>query len=385
MGYSLFRLVTMTHPHADSVDLKNLKVRGMSALRDALTSRSHSKDFAFARGDYLRSRVMVISALFLALLPFWTLLDWFMLPAESLRYTLAGRIIMALALVLVFLLARGSKSRLEWARLSAGLLLATPAAFYALVLASLPDGGYPLIGYSFIPYMLTAMLAIFPFTLLESAVLGATLIVLQLYAQFLAGDLMTAAGLQDIWLLAALMAIAFTANYFQLGLMLRLYREATHDPLTGLLNRGALMRTMEQISGDEPPLPLALLMMDLDHFKRINDSHGHAFGDDVLRDFAGVLRRSLRPVDIAARYGGEEFAAILTGADKETAMRIAERIRQQAQDTLMNNYDGEPVCYTVSIGVASLQPRERFETAARRADSRLYEAKKISRNRVVGV
>ncbi|MFA7669345.1 MAG: GGDEF domain-containing protein [Burkholderiaceae bacterium] len=375
----------MTDPHIDSLNLKHLKIRGMSAVRDALSSRSHSKDFALARNDYLRSRVMVISAIFLLLLPFWTMLDWFMLPPESLHYTLPGRFVMAVLLVLVFLLARGSKAHLEWARISAGLLLATPAAFYALVLVSLPEGQYSLIGYSFIPYMLTAMLAIFPFTLLESAVLGLALILLQAYALFLVGNLLTAAGLQEIWLLAALLVIALTANYFQLGLMLRLYREATHDPLTGLLNRGALMRTMEQMTNDEHTQPLALLMMDLDHFKRVNDTHGHAFGDDVLRDFAGVLRRSLRPVDIAARYGGEEFTAVLNGADKDTALHIAERIRQQAEDTVLLNYDGEPVRYTVSIGAASLHPGERFETAARRADNRLYEAKKISRNRVVGV
>ncbi len=233
--------------------------------------------------------------------------------------------------------------------------------------------------------MLVAMLAIFPFTLSESALLGGGLILLEAYALHIAGVLLTAEGLQAIWLLAALLSISITANYFQLGLMLRLYREATHDPLTSLLNRGALARTMEQLTTREPDAPRALLMMDLDHFKRINDNHGHAFGDDVLRNFAGILRRSLRPNDLAARYGGEEFVAVLVNTDKAAAMAIAETVRTQTEASAINNYDGETVSYTVSIGVASFQPGEGFESAAMRADNRLYEAKEISRNCVVGV
>jgi len=371
-------------PRAATTDLAALRTVGMSSLRDTLTSHSHSRDFAYARGDYLRGRVMVVCAVFLTLLPFWALLDWAMLPSASLAYTGWGRIAMAALLGLVFLLARHSKAHLRWARLSAGLALATPAAFYALVLATLPPGGASLVGYSFIPYMLVTMLAIFPFTLTESAVLGAALIVLELYALHVGGTLMTAAGLQGIWLLAALLAIAITANYFQLGLMLRLYREATHDPLTGLLNRGALVRAIEQLTRRQPAPPLTLLMMDLDHFKRINDEHGHAFGDDVLRDFAGILRRGLGPGDIAARYGGEEFLAVLSGLDKPAALALAENIRRQAESSGLTDYEGRPVNYTVSIGVSTFQPGEGFHTAALRADNRLYEAKKTSRNCVVG-
>ena len=375
----------MPDPRAVPAGLINLMKMSLSSLHDTLTSRSHSRDFAYARGDYLRNRVVVVGMVFLALLPFWALIDWFMLPEQSIKAALTARIVMLVALVLIVLLAYGSKARLQQARLSAGLLLATPAVFYALVLFTLSNGNTSLIGYSFIPYMLVAMLAIFPFTLVESALLGVALIVLQAYALQVAGTLLSAAGLQALWLLAALLAISFTANYFQLGLMLRLYREATHDPLTGLLNRGALARAMEQFILREPNAPRALLMMDLDHFKRINDGHGHAFGDDVLRNFAGILRRSLRPADLAARYGGEEFVAVLVNTDNETAMSIAENIRAQTEIATLDNYEGEPVNYTVSIGVASFQPGEHFQTVAVRADNRLYEAKKISRNCVVGV
>lgn len=375
----------MSQMKAAKDGLRNLIVMSFSSIHDTFTSRSHSKDFAHARGDYLRGRVMVVCAIFLFLLPFWTALDWFLLPAETHAYAFPARIVMLLVLVGTFLLARHSKTRLQWARASAGLLLATPAVFYGLILASLPQGGPQLIGYSFIPYMLVAMLAIFPFTLLESAILGVALIVLEMVALHVAGILATAAGFQAVWLLAALLAMAITANYFQLGLMLRLYREATHDPLTGLLNRGALARAIEQlVTRDTSPRPV-LLMMDLDHFKRLNDAHGHAFGDDVLRNFAAILRRTLGPGDLAARYGGEEFVALLTRTDKQSAMEVAERIRQQTEAEVVNDYEGQPVSYTVSIGVATLHAGEKFHTAAMRADNRLYEAKKTSRNCVVGV
>jgi len=365
-------------------DLASLKTVSLSSLRDTLTSRSHSKDFAFTRGDYLRGRVMALSAVFLALLPLWTLLDWIMLPSASMGPTAWARLAMVVALGLTFLLARYSKARLQRARVSAGLVLATPAAFYAFVLATLPEGG-TLVGYSFIPFMLVTMLAIFPFTLMESAVLGTALIIVEVYALHVGGILMTAAGAQNIWLLVALLSIAIAANYFQLGLMLRLYREATHDPLTGLLNRGALHRAMEQLTIRDHVPPLALLMMDLDHFKRINDEHGHAIGDDVLRKFAAAVAARLGAGDLGARYGGEEFVAILSGRDKQAAMAVAEDIRQQTEALQLTDHEGRAVRCTVSIGVATFQPGEQFHTAALRADERLYEAKKNSRNCVVGV
>ena len=365
--------------------LKNLMEMSLSSLHDTLSSRRHSRDFAFARGDYLRNRVIVVGSLFLVLLPFWALIDWQILPATSLDAAFTARAVMLGALLLILLLAHKSKARLQMARISAGLLLATPAVFYALVLSTLSGDVPSLVGYSFIPYMLVAMLAIFPFTLLESAVIGLAFILLEAYALSVAGTLLTAQGLQAIWLLAALLVISITANYFQLGLMLRLYREATHDPLTGLLNRGALRQSMDTFILREPETRRCLLVMDLDHFKRLNDAHGHAFGDDVLRHFASTLRRTLRPSDLACRYGGEEFLAVLMGINKEAAIKIAEQIRHETESSALNNYDGEPVGYTVSIGVATLHPGEPFAAAARRADNRLYEAKKMSRNCVVGV
>lgn len=376
----------MNAPETEAVgnQITRLTRMSVSSLQDTLWSRSHSRDFAFARGDYLRNRVLVVGGIFIGLLPLWTLIDWLVLPAQSIHAALTARVVMLIVLLLTLFIAYKSKARLSLARISSGLLLATPAVFYALVLSTLTDSVSSLVGYSFIPYMLVAMLAIFPFTLVESAVLGMALLLLEAYALHTSGILLTAQGLQAIWLLSALLVISITANYFHLALMLRLYREATHDPLTGLLNRGALRQSMEQFGTQESAAPRSLLVMDLDHFKRINDTHGHTFGDDVLRHFSGTLRRSLRPEDLACRYGGEEFVAVLN-TGKQAAIAIAEHIRAQTEASSLINYEGEPVKYTVSIGVASLHDGEPFAKAVMRADNRLYEAKKQSRNCVVGV
>lgn len=359
---------------------------GVSSLRDAVSSRGHSRDFAYARGDYLRSRIMIVGLIFLVLSPFWMLIDSFMLPGSAVGYAWLGRAIMVVGLLVTVVLAWRSSGRVLQTRLAAGLLIALPALFYGLVVLGMPsDWDGQLIGYSFIPFMLMVMLAIFPFTLLESAIFGAGLLLLEGYALHVGGVLMTAAGLQEMWLLAALMCITLTSNYFHLGLLLRLYREATHDPLTGLLNRGALHQRLEQLRGSRQHQAMALLMMDLDHFKRVNDLYGHAVGDMVLRQFAQLLRAAIGTGDFAARYGGEEFVAVLVNTSKEQAIALAERLRQQVEKTPVTAHDGTVVTFTTSIGVATLHSGEAFDSAARRADDRLYEAKKTSRNCVVGV
>ncbi len=362
-----------------------LKNKFLELLRDALAHRGYSRDFAYVRNEYLRNRITLICAIFLVLLPFWSLLDWVILPSDILPYLWPARIAMAVVLGGVLLLTRYARHHLPRVLLACGLLLATPAAFYALLLAVIPQGTQPLIGYSFIPYMLVTMLAIFPFTLLESSLLGLSLLALQVFALYRSEILFTLAGIQDLWLLVALLCIAITANYFQLTLMLRLHREATHDPLTGLLNRGALMRAMARLSTHGDPPQAALLMMDLDHFKHINDRYGHMTGDDVLRHFTRQLSQTLRPSDITSRYGGEEFMVILLNTDLPTALELAERIRLHTENTSLQDYEGNTIRYTVSIGIAMLKPGKNFETAIREADNRLYEAKRQARNRVVAV
>jgi len=167
----------------------------------------------------------------------------------------------------------------------------------------------------------------------------------------------------------------------------RLEQLAQTDPLTQLLNRRALTERIatEMERALRYDATLALLMIDLDHFKRVNDTHGHLVGDDVLRDMGELLRGMIRTNDIVARYGGEEFLVLLPETDDAGAEVFAERIRQAVEAaSFARDAMTEPLRMTCSIGVA-LFPAARVETAEdllARADSALYRAKADGRNRV---
>ena len=129
--------------------------------------------------------------------------------------------------------------------------------------------------------------------------------------------------------------------------------------------------------------PLSLLMIDIDHFKVINDTHGHATGDAVLLHFAQLLARELRENDMIGRIGGEEFAVLLPSSNAEQALRVAERMRA-AVDQSQIHVRGQPLHFTASFGVAEFQPQElSLESLMARADAALYEAKRQGRNRVL--
>jgi diguanylate cyclase (GGDEF)-like protein len=156
---------------------------------------------------------------------------------------------------------------------------------------------------------------------------------------------------------------------------------AVLDPLTGMLNRAALDTRVEEIEQQARIThgAVAIVLLDLDHFKRVNDEFGHERGDTVLRDAAYEMRKSLRTFELAYRIGGEEFLLLLPGADLETGLDIAERIR--ARLALARPGDVE---LTVSAGVAAAEGDDvRYETLFRAADVALLEAKRDGRNRVI--
>lgn len=167
-----------------------------------------------------------------------------------------------------------------------------------------------------------------------------------------------------------------------------LQRLASSDALTGMNNRrvlfeslGAELSRVRRYGGF-----LSLLMLDIDHFKRVNDTWGHAAGDDVLRAVARVVKRTVRDVDLSARYGGEEFVILLPETALEGAVQIAERLRlavSTAPVTLAEPSAGQAVTVTVSIGVAEASAPESGEALISRADAAMYRAKEGGRNRVV--
>ena len=356
------------------------------SFADLLTAQNHSPDFNGARGERVALRVEVLSLVAGLLTLAWIPLDLLFL-AESERSGVVG---LRLGVGLAFLLLAGWRHRrhdLRRARVRLALFVLIPALFYVgarfLLGAADADTGI-VVGYYFIPYLMVTILAIFPLTLVEGvagvAAVGATLALAELEA----GQLAELTTLAEFWLLGLLAAIVVWVQQSQLYMLLRLYREATRDALTGLFNRRALLAEMERARLDcrRTGAPLSVLLFDLDLFKRINDTHGHLTGDAVLADFAGVLRGVCERDCLLSRYGGEEFLVALPGRDAPAARAVAETIRAETRARRVVAEDGEAVDYTVSVGVAEGAEGEAVETLMSRVDQALYQAKEGGRDLV---
>jgi diguanylate cyclase (GGDEF)-like protein len=167
----------------------------------------------------------------------------------------------------------------------------------------------------------------------------------------------------------------------------RLYEAAVRDALTGAYNRQFLDERLksEWAFAKRHGSRLSVIFVDADHFKKVNDTHGHAGGDAVLRALGAVLMRRLRTEDVVARYGGEEFVLLVRGVSQQSAATLAERIRADVQ-ALDIEHEGKRIPVTVSVGVATHGAEcesESVEALLARADAALYKAKETGRNRVV--
>lgn len=162
---------------------------------------------------------------------------------------------------------------------------------------------------------------------------------------------------------------------------------ATLDGLTGCLNRATTDAMLAHALArcEREGQPLAFVALDLDHFKRINDQHGHGTGDAVLRAFVATVKPRLRSGDVVGRLGGEEFGLVLPNTDAAGAAHVAETVRQAIEQARVGGAEGQPVAVTVSAGVAVAEPGQQVsgEQLYREADRALYRAKALGRNRVV--
>jgi diguanylate cyclase len=162
--------------------------------------------------------------------------------------------------------------------------------------------------------------------------------------------------------------------------------EALTDPLTGLANRKGLSKAVEAAVAPEEKLKSypSLLMIDIDHFKKINDTYGHLLGDKVIKVVGETLKRQIKGKDTAARYGGEEFCVLLPDTGIKDATKVADNIRLTIENTKIKRVSDQQEIgkVTISIGVAYYQPEEPMADFFERADSALYQSKNEGRNRV---
>ncbi|MFO1397105.1 MAG: GGDEF domain-containing protein [Burkholderiales bacterium] len=179
-------------------------------------------------------------------------------------------------------------------------------------------------------------------------------------------------------------AESLAADHAALTRKAKVLTEASErDPLTGLLNRRGLDVHVAALlaASDASELPLAVALIDVDHFKRINDTFSHTIGDKVLRRIAAVIRAHCRQDDLPVRYGGDEFMIVLSAADAERGLRVVERLKRAA-DALPWHDDTAGLKVTLSIGVTARMPGTTFATAVAAADEALYAAKSAGRNRI---
>lgn len=202
---------------------------------------------------------------------------------------------------------------------------------------------------------------------------------IELYNYMVAGG-----GLLLMLLLTGAMASASRAHRHSLELAGELHRLATTDALTGLPNRRQLLAALdvEKHRAERSGRPLALALLDVDRFKSVNDTHGHAAGDEVLRAVAEELRKVTRAGDVLGRYGGEEFAILMPETSTAQAQRACERLREAVAGRNIHYPDGSIGRMTISTGVALLGSGEPSEQLISRADTALYTAKSDGRNLV---
>ena len=164
----------------------------------------------------------------------------------------------------------------------------------------------------------------------------------------------------------------------------QLERLANYDSLTGLYNRGAILRKLEEQINHARRYKeeFSLSLMDIDHFKKVNDRYGHLIGDEVLEKVAELVREDVRIADSVGRYGGEEFIVVLPKTDLPSAVIVAERIREIIEATEMTASEGKVLSVTVSQGLCGYREGDDKGSLISRADEALYRAKETGRNRV---
>jgi len=375
------------HYRPDSYISLRKRLREMSQRvnpQDILSTRYHSRDFNTSRSEYISIRIRTLSVAFAILAPLWIPIDYFVMENPTFSYIVLLRLVFSFALLS---LSRWGThcNLLHAARVRIFLFILIPCLFFLashLLLHDINSEHAILLGYSFLPFLIMALLTIVPLTLFEGIGYVGMIIAFYIVTKVMQGSFLTIPALGDLWLLLLIATIALWVQMTQLHMLMRLYREATRDALTGLVNRRVLSTKLEQEVAHADN-SLAVLLFDLDLFKRINDNYGHHAGDTVLQAFGEILKQHCRDKNVVGRYGGEEFLAILPDTDVEAAKEVAERIRLACHRYKVYTSDeGKEISFTTSIGVAMRKANESGHELLSRVDQGLYAAKSGGRDLV---
>ena len=379
---------TANNSNSTSLWQRGTLLLASSQLGDVLSAYHHSADFNQTRATYIAVRLKLMAYVFAFSVPLMSIFDYLVLHEDKFLPMFLMRTL--LSLLLIGLGYFSSKRCLKWViRGLLPLAFVLPSLFYAgcmLVMSSEPPS-QALVGFTMMPMLIVAMMGLFPLTLINGCVIIALVLAPSIAAEYYFGDIHSLDALNKLWLFLMFAGISLWLQVGQLLMLLKLYRESTLDPLTGLINRRVLVRRLdhEKLQVSRDGYTFSLLMFDLDRFKRINDTYGHQAGDKVLSHIAKLLRTQLRRNDIIARFGGEEFVAVLPGLDRSQAINVADRIRQAINQQLINIDEDVDIQVSTSIGVCEYEPWEEIEQTLRRTDDALYRAKTTGRDRVVSL
>ncbi|MEH6472335.1 MAG: GGDEF domain-containing protein [Halopseudomonas sp.] len=359
---------------------------GQLNLSDILSAKQHSGDFSSTRSDYIARRLRFMLLVFAVAICLWIPVDYLTLNTEHVVNIAWSRLALSAALITLWLMSFISmRPGLTYALLS--LALGSVMAFYvaSILIMSSGTAEEPLAGYKAIPFLMIALTGLFPLTLVMGLSNIALISVFFIALATWQGGLNSFEFFNELWVLSLVSGCSLWIQSGQLLMLLKLYRESTRDPLTGLINRRVLMKQLDnqQHLFEQQQQPFSILMFDLDRFKRINDNYGHQAGDTVLKMAATILTQNARPTDIVARYGGEEFMVVLPGLTAQQSLPLAELIRSAIEQQQTPCSQGDVINVTTSIGLSEYLSGEALSETIERADNLLYRAKEQGRNQVV--
>ncbi|PSU09043.1 GGDEF domain-containing protein [Photobacterium gaetbulicola] len=354
-------------------------------IPDLWSARAHSTSFRNTRSGYLRSRVTMLSSVWGILVILWLPFDLILLTDPVNHQIAASRLLLG-GVLLMIAWENHQYTTLKRAQWYMALMVGSINLFY-LYTAWVLD--FPTVysgfvyGYTLLPIVHVAILTILPVTLKESLCMLAVTAITQLLVDYLAGHLLNPENIASYWLQNVLALMVVWSQLSKLHMLMRLYRQATLDPLTGVYNRRMLLQLADKYlaSCAQKGQPFSVLLFDIDRFKRINDSWGHGVGDKVLKEFAHFMQQHIRKSDLFGRFGGEEFILFLpqcSSCDAERmAVRMLSRIRALEIET---GIDNTTIRFTTSIGISNYANGDSLSSLIDRADRALYDCKDAGRD-----
>lgn len=378
-------MLTMFEQIREDLLLEGITIDEASWL---LSARGHLHMMHTRRALMVISRVRLFAALFCLGLIAWIPVDILLLPPPlALGIGILRCIFAAAFAALAIGFRRRTAIRTAYKALAALFLIGLGFVAAVFTLINLAGGDMVSVsanaGYGFFPFALMALLGVFPLTLMECVLFGGPLLLLQGVAIAYHWNVLPwASPIHAFWLLALIGTLAALSSLSQLAFAIALVHQAMRDPLTRCFTRqsGLEMLEMQLHQCWRTGVPLSLAFVDLDHFKRINDSFGHEAGDAALISVAGAIKPLVRREDMLVRWGGEEFLLVLPGSSIWHGRQVVERMRARGFGV---GPDGLPV--TASIGlVECLADHVEDATALiRLADERMYLAKQRGRDAIV--